>query len=387
MSDMSQGPGWWIASDGKWYPAHLHPSENVSGPSDARTGTVSATAPASATDPVSDLSDRASSEVSAVSNSAGPAVTGPPVSSGPVEPGPDDQRQPSTGTVMAAPRSSKKRRAPLAAALSVVVVIVLITSGLVFFGNGESASAKVIKAVDSTLGNRTAHVTLNVSGATSGTGVTGTGSGAIDFANDDMTLQMTVAVDGQQLPISAVYRGGVIYETVPGLDTIVPGKTWLSIDLSALQKAQQSGTGDGTIGNNPSVMLQMLAQQGNTVVALGPTTIDGVAVNGYSVTVNPSAVAEQLKKSALPLWMQQAVAGLSVHDITLKVYIDNAGLLRSFQEALTESTTASGPVTVNETLSFSDYGTPVVVTAPPASQVETFQQLLQLPGAQGTPAS
>lgn len=26
LSDMSQGPGWWIASDGKWYPPHLHPS-------------------------------------------------------------------------------------------------------------------------------------------------------------------------------------------------------------------------------------------------------------------------------------------------------------------------------------------------------------------------
>jgi len=26
MSDFSQGPGWWIASDGKWYPPHLHPS-------------------------------------------------------------------------------------------------------------------------------------------------------------------------------------------------------------------------------------------------------------------------------------------------------------------------------------------------------------------------
>jgi len=26
MSDASQGPGWWIASDGKWYPPHLHPS-------------------------------------------------------------------------------------------------------------------------------------------------------------------------------------------------------------------------------------------------------------------------------------------------------------------------------------------------------------------------
>jgi uncharacterized RDD family membrane protein YckC len=26
MSEMSQGPGWWLASDGKWYPPQLHPS-------------------------------------------------------------------------------------------------------------------------------------------------------------------------------------------------------------------------------------------------------------------------------------------------------------------------------------------------------------------------
>jgi hypothetical protein len=26
MSDKSEGPGWWMANDGKWYPPELHPS-------------------------------------------------------------------------------------------------------------------------------------------------------------------------------------------------------------------------------------------------------------------------------------------------------------------------------------------------------------------------
>ena len=26
MSDQSQGPGWWLASDGRWYPPEQHPS-------------------------------------------------------------------------------------------------------------------------------------------------------------------------------------------------------------------------------------------------------------------------------------------------------------------------------------------------------------------------
>jgi len=36
MSDKSEGPGWWIASDGKWYPPELHPSvreESTTAPS------------------------------------------------------------------------------------------------------------------------------------------------------------------------------------------------------------------------------------------------------------------------------------------------------------------------------------------------------------------
>jgi uncharacterized membrane protein len=33
MSDESQGPGWWLASDGKWYPPELHPSAQPQQPS------------------------------------------------------------------------------------------------------------------------------------------------------------------------------------------------------------------------------------------------------------------------------------------------------------------------------------------------------------------
>jgi hypothetical protein len=35
MSDSSQGPGWWLASDGKWYPPELHPSRRPRTPEPA----------------------------------------------------------------------------------------------------------------------------------------------------------------------------------------------------------------------------------------------------------------------------------------------------------------------------------------------------------------
>src|ERR1700722_12146112 len=40
MSDMSQEPGWWVASDGKWYPPELHPEYVPASPQNPPTHKV-----------------------------------------------------------------------------------------------------------------------------------------------------------------------------------------------------------------------------------------------------------------------------------------------------------------------------------------------------------
>jgi hypothetical protein len=32
MSDQQQGPGWWLASDGRWYPPESHPAAPLATP-------------------------------------------------------------------------------------------------------------------------------------------------------------------------------------------------------------------------------------------------------------------------------------------------------------------------------------------------------------------
>lgn len=59
VSDTSQGEGWWLASDGKWYPPHLHPSVTQARPAPHSPaplpvpgpGTVHDTLPLSASSP------------------------------------------------------------------------------------------------------------------------------------------------------------------------------------------------------------------------------------------------------------------------------------------------------------------------------------------------
>ena len=352
VSDTSQGPGWWVASDGKWYPPHLHPSVRIPGPSEAATG-----APIGA-------SAWSAQTATATATSEEPSRS------------------------LATDNPGRHPRTRFAVVTGVVVVILLVVGAVVVFGQAESAGAQVTRAVDTTLDRGSAHISMTLAGRSDGTTLTGSGFGSIDFTRNALRLQMTIGADGQPaVPVTAVYLGGIVYESVPGLDTIAPGKQWISMDLSALQQAQSQNPSSDGLGSNPAVMLQMLAQQGNKVVALGPSTVDGVAVNGYSVTVNPSSVAQQLKKAHLPTWMQQAVAGSTQQNVDIKVFVDTAGLLRSLQMHLTETTGSSGPFSYDETLGLSDYGTPVTVTAPPAVQVEGFQQFLQVVGTRGSVSS
>ncbi len=54
MSDVAQGPGWWLASNGKWYPPELHPARTnggTAGPSSAASAVAPGYAAAASTPP------------------------------------------------------------------------------------------------------------------------------------------------------------------------------------------------------------------------------------------------------------------------------------------------------------------------------------------------
>ena len=115
-----------------------------------------------------------------------------------------------------------------------------------------------------------------------------------------------------------------------------------------------------TVGN-PLGLLRQLKTGGATIVSLGSSTFDGTPVQGYKVTLSSKA----LKKSA----------GLvpATHT-TETVYVAKSG--GQIKSIVIPTTTTSGGQLVNQTTTavFSDYGTPVTVTVPPASETVTLAQ-------------
>jgi hypothetical protein len=275
-------------------------------------------------------------------------------------------------------KAPARRQRRVLVAVSVIAVLAIVGGVLTaVIGSPPNADAAVISAVDHALGDKTALVSLNENLTTAGKSVTFSGTGAFDFSQDALQVDLGGSVDGQSVNVDALYLGGVVYENIAGISQLVPGKKWLSLNVSSLTKNAPTTAG---LANDPVAALSALAQQGATVVDLGPSTVDGQSVEGYSVTFNPATIQSEIQKAKLPSWMQSAVSSIAVNSTSEKVFLNGDSLVQ-VSVATSVNSSAAGTVTLNESMDLSDYGTPVTITAPPAGQVIPFDQFLKLAAA------
>jgi hypothetical protein len=275
------------------------------------------------------------------------------------------------------PVRARRPRRSLLALVGAAAVAVVVVALLVVGGGGGNAGAVVVNAVNSTLGDKTAAITMEMHGSAGGQDVDLSGSGAVDFTSNAMKLGMTVPADGQQIQVQVIYVGNTVYVAVPGLGQLAPGKSWLSVDLSSVSPSAAAGsTGGLGAGGNPAAMLRLLAERGNTVKPLGASTLDGVSVQGYSVSVGQSALQSELASGDVPSWMRQAMSNVNLGALDFDVFVDGQGRLRRESMSM-QMSAGSVPVSFTMALDFSDYGSPVDVSAPPAGQVLDMQQFLQ----------
>lgn len=260
------------------------------------------------------------------------------------------------------------------AAIAALVVLASVLAAVV--GSTPNADAAIINAVKSAIGSKTALIDMNEHVTVGGQSIALSGTGTMDFTDNAFQISLGGVISGQQVVVDAIYLGGSAYESVPGIAQVAPGKSWLSLDVASLTQSAPS-TGAGALGNDPLATLQTLAQQGATVVDLGPSTVDGQSVEGYSVTFNPTTLEHQIQGAKLPTWMQKAVAQMAIKSTSEKVYINGTTLVQvSMAMALNKGTTEQ--ISLNEALDFSDYGTPVTISAPSADEVIPLSQFVQL---------
>ncbi|GHF68996.1 hypothetical protein FHX82_003495 [Amycolatopsis bartoniae] len=255
---------------------------------------------------------------------------------------------------------------------------------------GQVVAAAYTKTTDA----KTAKTAMTTQITAAGQTVPVSASGVIDFAGN--TAQLTETLPNGAGNAEARFLNGVVYQQLPANlgAALSGGKPWISIDANKLAQQQYGASLSDLQGLNvsdPSDALGYLRGAGDQVREIGPDTVDGTPTKHYDVTLDLDKAAAGRSPQAQQA-TQRLEQQLGSHTLPAQVWVDDQGRLRKLvmDEKITPQTTAAqngastGPVTVSITETFSDFGTPVTVTAPPADQVaDVTDRVLQAQGQTG----
>jgi hypothetical protein len=248
----------------------------------------------------------------------------------------------------------------------------------------HQSTAKLLRAAYSqTVDAKTAKVTITESVTQSNSlplRSSVSGQGSLDFNSGNGALTFSSPTGGS---VSARLISPEIYIQLPAADKaqLPAGKTWLSINLNTVTEAklgaslaQLSSSSQGP--NQLLSYLQSVSTSGITTV--GPATIKGVATTEYKATVDLTKAADQ-KSPAAQAAIKSLEAQVNATTLPVQVWLDGQGRVRQVSEQLQVSTISqsSGGTTIpaasgsiSTTVDYFDFGTPVSVQPPPASQVD-----------------
>jgi hypothetical protein len=268
-------------------------------------------------------------------------------------------------------------------AVATVVAVAGVVTGVVIASRPGPASvsmspaAFVTQSAQRTLSARTADVTMSGSVSALGESVPVSGTGQTDFSTNAMTLNSTFNSSGHSVVEKEIETKGNLYITmsVDGQS----GDKWVE---TPLQESGSANLGD----SNPAMSLAVLAQHGNTVRTLGTKAIDGVTCSGYSVTPSRQAMIAAVQRELAAQGRNDASASTVLQTIgsmlqpTITVWFDAQGLLRqmSMQFGMQlQQGTSNGSFGADMDVTFSNYGTPVRISAPPPSDTVSSSSLLK----------
>jgi hypothetical protein len=272
------------------------------------------------------------------------------------------------------------RRAWFSGAAVVLVVALLAGAGVYVFGHHSEAAATeaVTKAASQSLDAKSADMSFTMTFSGPGLNEKVTGQGAFDYANQIGTMTVNLPLGGPELSEQVIEAGGTLYIDVGNLlSQAAPGKSWVSATESQLSNGGSQFGGGFSQWDDPSAMLQQLQNAGATVTSNGQTTFDGTPVTAYSVTLPSTALQQYL--GSLPSSVQHTTSGLSLPNLTETVYVESGNLLRGVDLPFSFGVMGQN-FSMDMQMQFSNYGTPVNVTPPPASEVIPYSQFGAIAG-------
>jgi hypothetical protein len=213
-----------------------------------------------------------------------------------------------------------------------------------------------------------------------------TGTGQAQYGDKPATA-MTVQSDGQTTEILLIDNS--LYMKLPAAQAAATGTTkpWLKLpggDDNPTAKALSGSLGDAASGSDPAKALALFEKAGK-ITSSDKTQLAGKPATHYVIDVDYSKVPDQLP-AGIPAQVRDALKGKAVHSST-ELWLDDDQLPVQVVTDVAPLLKASGlPTTGSKaTVTYSDWGTPVTVQAPPDDQVTDFAAMLKNMGGSTPP--
>ena len=252
-------------------------------------------------------------------------------------------------------------------------VVVLASVGVLAAGCGTKAQPDNLTAAVTRTAGQTARIAVTTTMQMQSMSVSYTETGVFDFVHSRGMVSMQNPVG-----MTEIFIPPTAYIKVPGGSGTLPhGKTWVALN---------AGTSDGLDGSlfgpfggtDPGDLLASLTAISASVTSLGPATIRGVQVTGFRVDIDPAKAAARV-----PRWERagflQFTSSLGAGPIPVDVWVDSQNLVRRVKLSLHLPDGQGGPADTQmvEVTDFYDFGVPVRVSPPPASQIASMSQFIK----------
>jgi hypothetical protein len=259
---------------------------------------------------------------------------------------------------------------------------------------GLSPFQLVSRAASKTEAEKTAHMSMTMNmnvGGTAGQSLTMTGNGAVDITNQAATMTFNMSgIPGAMTSLGfdiVVAHGSLYMHLPPAAASHIPsGKSWIKIDMAALQKMSGGGfaglSGGSMAAFDPAQQLAYLKGVSKSVTHVGSDTVRGTQTEHYHVVIDPKKAMDKASGS-MKCGLGAASKLLGNLTIPADLWIDDQGRLRRMEMHFNMDVPGtSKSIGMTMRMDLFDFGAPVHVSAPPASQVYDATQNISanLPG-------
>ena len=259
-----------------------------------------------------------------------------------------------------------------------LVIAAVLAAALAGCGSAHPAPASIPAAAAATAAT-SSRVSMAVTTGSPGMTVTFSGTGAFDYAHSRGWLRLGSA----GFALEERFLTPRMYVKLPGGIPDTRGKLWLSAPVEGAGASRTLPLMFPGPQATPADLLSFVSSAATNVKNLGTATIGGIRTTRYQMTLDLAKAISRAQPAAQGR-LRGLAALLGTSAIPADVWVDGKGLVRRIQVKLAVPPAKPGQPAASpggsgfpatETVTYSDFGVPVQVTAPPAAQVVDISSL------------